>query len=179
MNQPQGYGHYYAPQPPPKRGLGPLAITGIVLACIFGGCFALGVIGAVASPKTEAASSTTSTATTPRTLAAPPVVKRETAMPVSAATLFADYQANEVSADDSYKGRLLLVSGTVSGIDKDFTGDIVVRFATSNQFMPVDATLRSSEKGSAARLSKGSSITLTCKGSGMVIGRPQLSSCTF
>ena len=32
------------------------------------------------------------------------------------------YQANEIAADNDYKGKRILVSGTISAIDKDFVG---------------------------------------------------------
>ena len=100
-------------------------------------------------------------------------------MPVAAAQLFSDYQGNEVAADEKYKGRTLLVSGSVTDIKKDFTDSIVVHLRTSNQFMSIDAHVEDSEKGKAMQLKKGDSAILRCVGGGMVIGHPQLSDCTI
>jgi len=99
--------------------------------------------------------------------------------PVTATKLFNDYHANEVSADDEYKGRRLLVTGIVNSIDKDLTGSIIVRLTTSNQFMSVDADMRDSQKSNAATLSRGQKVSVSCTGAGMVIGSPQLSDCAL
>lgn len=60
---------------------------------------------------------------------------------VAAGELFSAYHENEVAADDRYKGKKLLVIGTVASIDKDFLDNINVQLRTSNQFMPVAATM--------------------------------------
>jgi hypothetical protein len=41
---------------------------------------------------------------------------------LGAGELIHDYRANEVGADMAYKGRLIAVSGTVSGIGRDILG---------------------------------------------------------
>lgn len=170
-----GYGLYAPPPQPPKKGMSTIAILAITFGCLFGGCMVLGTIGRLASPTASATGAEASPQGTPPAKTAPPP---QAPTPVDAAELFDAYRSNEVSADDRFKGRVLAVRGTVQSIDKDFTGDIVVRLATSNQFMPVDATLKAAEKSSAARLAKGMSVQLTCKGRGMVIGRPQLAGCS-
>lgn len=101
------------------------------------------------------------------------------AMRVSAKQLWDDYQANEVRADEQYKGKSLLVTGTVQSIDKDFMDNIVVVLATPNQFMGIHATLQDSQKAMASRLSKGHQITMVCNGQGMVVGDPVLEDCAF
>lgn len=151
--------------PPPKRGLGAGAIAAIVIASLFGGCVVLGAIGRAAS---------SAGAAEPPALGA-----KSPALPVAAAELFDRYQANEVAADELFKGRAVLVTGTVAGVEKDFTDGIVIRLATSNQFMPVDAAVVSSQKAAAARTSRGDEVTLRCVGRGMIMGRPQLDGCAF
>ena len=106
-----------------------------------------------------------------------PKAARVPSMEVSASVLFADYHANEVSADAKYKGKTLAVTGTVSSIDKDFMDDVVVHFATSSPFMGIMAKLDVSQKGMAAGLTKGQQIRLVCEGGGMVVGSPALSDC--
>lgn len=96
--------------------------------------------------------------------------------------LFAAYQANEVSADDKYKGKKLLVSGTVSSIDKGgITGEaILLKLATPNEFMPVTASIDDEEKPKTAKLAKGDQVRVFCTGGAMkVIGLIQLSECTL
>ncbi|MBD9478531.1 hypothetical protein IB225_05990 [Pseudoxanthomonas sp. PXM02] len=98
------------------------------------------------------------------------------AMEVTAADLFAAYDANEVSADDKYKGRQLAVTGTVAGINKDITDSVYVEIATPNEFSTIHA--RGIEPAVAAGLTKGSQITVVCEGGGLLIGSPQLDECS-
>lgn len=98
-------------------------------------------------------------------------------MQVDAVRLWQDYDANEVAADNLYKGKMLAVSGTVRSIDKDFLDNIVIRLATPNQFMSVMATMEDYESGKAASLSKGQAVAVVCKGAGMIIGAPVLHGC--
>ena len=54
---------------------------------------------------------------------------------VTSSQLFNDYQANKVAADNRYKGKQLLVTGTVASVNKGPFGGLVLRLATPNQFM--------------------------------------------
>jgi hypothetical protein len=96
----------------------------------------------------------------------------------SATDLWNAYQGNEVSADDRFKGKKLLVTGEVESIEKGPFGGIVIRLLSPNEFIPVDASLEDSEKATAAKLNKGDAIKLLCVGKGMVVGRPQVDDCT-
>lgn len=93
---------------------------------------------------------------------------------VDAATLHRAYAANEVAADQLYKGKPLKVTGEVDGISSDLTDDPVVSLRVS-QFESVHATGLSKEV--AATLSKGQPITVNCVGGGEVIGTPLLNDC--
>lgn len=99
------------------------------------------------------------------------------AVQVSAGTLFSDYQGNEVSADEKYKGKRLVVAGTVGDVRKGPLGGVTIGLSTSNPFMPVDASLEDSETSKAGKLAKGDNVKLLCKGQGMVLGRPQIDDC--
>ncbi len=101
------------------------------------------------------------------------------ALSVSARDLWAAYDANEVAADNSYKGRRLAVTGMVASIDKDVFGDIVVKLSTGKMFNDVHATMQKSEAGAAAGLSKSARVTVVCEGNGMIIGSPILADCVF
>ncbi len=98
---------------------------------------------------------------------------------ITASRLFADYHANEVAADNEYKGRYFTITGTVTSIDKNFLDQIIIRIGTPNMFEDVMASLESSEANLAAQLHKGQSVGLLCKVDGMIIGSPSLSDCTF
>lgn len=107
---------------------------------------------------------------------AQPAAPRQPPIKVPATTLFAAYAANEVSADDKYRGRVLIVDGTVKSIDKDFRDDVVVRLVGS-RFATVDAYLMDTDKPLAAGLTKGQSLRVFCVGFGRSIGRPILKAC--
>lgn len=153
-----------------KKGQGAivrtLAIVGGIVVLGMGSCVVCAAVGAAS----KAGSGGTGGA-----LAKP----SEAPLEVTAAQLFTAYQANEVAADQQYKGRALLVKGSVGSIDKDAFGNVIVQLATSNPFMPVRATLESGEKAKAAGLSKGQAIAVACEGGGMLIGDPVLSDCTI
>ena len=103
--------------------------------------------------------------------------QREQAIQVTAMQLWDAYQANEVRADEHFKDRQLLVAGVLASIDKDFAGDVVLKLATPNQFMHVQAELQDGQRAAAARLDQGHNITLLCRGSGMVMRMPMLNKC--
>ncbi|MCZ2896360.1 OB-fold putative lipoprotein [Burkholderia thailandensis] len=101
----------------------------------------------------------------------------EPALSVTASQLFAAYEKNEVAADQQYKGKSLLVSGTVQSIDKDAFDNIVIQLRTSNEFMPVHAYLASGNEAVAASLDKGQKVKWVCEGEGRLIGSPMLREC--
>ncbi|WP_454259935.1 OB-fold protein [Pseudoxanthomonas mexicana] len=93
---------------------------------------------------------------------------------VSASDLFAAYEANEVAADNQYKGKQLAVTGTVAGINKDFTDEVYVEIA-GNEFMNIHA--RGIDPTVAAGLAKGTKITVVCEGGGLMMASPILNEC--
>lgn len=93
--------------------------------------------------------------------------------------LWKDYNANEVRADDQYKGRSLIISGKVQSIDKDFLDNVIVRLRSPNQFMATHANFAEEERERVARLSKGDSILVNCVVDGLLLGSPVLRNCTF
>jgi hypothetical protein len=124
------------------------------------------------SSKNESQTKTISSADNSDTAAIPTIS-------ISAPKLFLDYQANEVRADNIYKGRRLAVRGVVAEIRKDFLNNIVIALASPNQFETVDAHLVSAESSQAAALHKWATIDLECNGAGMIVGSPQLNDCSF
>lgn len=104
------------------------------------------------------------------------------AVQVTAAALFHAYEANEVSADEQYKGKKLLVTGTVASIDKGgITGEaILLKLTTPNQFLSVTASMEDEEKPKTMKLAKGDAVKVLCTGGAMkVIGFIQISDCTL
>lgn len=101
------------------------------------------------------------------------------AMRVSAMKLAVDYHANEVQADNVYRGKHLLVTGLVTSINKDAFDHIYLALASENEFMQVHANLQESEAGAAANLHTMQLVNVDCIGGEMVIGSPQLNNCTI
>lgn len=104
------------------------------------------------------------------------------AIEVSAKQLAADYSANEVSADQRYKDKVLQVSGTVESINKDITDDIYIVLTGADDEFGMDGVHCSFSKGhtnEAAALSKGQKIIIKGIGAGMIMGSAQLSGCTI
>lgn len=134
--------------------------------------FALAALGALfGSPCQQSSNlvaSENASPTAPKTVPAPPPIE------VTAAKLFADYEANEVAADITYKGKRLAVKGTIKSIDKDFMDNPVVVLAAPNQFMGISANFNKEAIAQLAQLKKGAVVTLTCTGAGKVITNPVL-----
>jgi tRNA_anti-like len=100
-------------------------------------------------------------------------------MHVSALKLALDYHANEVQADNVYRGKHLLVTGFVTSISKDALDNVYLVLASENEFMQVHANLQESEAGAAANLHTMQLVHVDCVGGEMVIGSPQLNNCTI
>lgn len=95
---------------------------------------------------------------------------------LKASALLEAYRANEVLADQAFKGARLRVTGTVNGIQSS-VGDRPVVTLGDDGFavvlaygVPVDA---------AAALRRGQPAVLQCVGGGEVMGSPVLSDCTI
>ena len=91
---------------------------------------------------------------------------KEVAIPdieVSAETYYADYDANEVSADSKYKDKQIKITGTVAGVRKSF-GSVYVDLESSNPYLQVYCELK--DEADAASVSKGSRISLVGMGGG-------------
>jgi uncharacterized protein len=102
----------------------------------------------------------------------------EQPMPVSAATLYDDYEANEVAADNKYRGHLLMINGSVDRIAKDLMDRTYVALKVDGHFFGVNAYLAPSYLPTAASLSKGQMVTVVCVGDAKVI-TPGVKNCAI
>jgi hypothetical protein len=87
--------------------------------------------------------------------------------------LMGEYEANEVKADNLYKGRLVSLSGQVHEIRKDFTGGVVISTVPrGNKEFVVNTTMvyPSGQSDVVAMLSKGDVINFFGKVDGFLIG---------
>lgn len=104
----------------------------------------------------------------------PPTVN---AIGVTSHQLFADYHANEVSADEKYKDKYVAVTGRITKISKDVFDNIVIDLHTPNTFMNTHATIREQDLNTVANLKRRQEVMLLCIGDGLLIGSPVLKEC--
>ena len=73
----------------------------------------------------------------------------------------ADFDANEIAADQLYKGKRVLLSGSIETINKDIAGN---GYLTLRSNSPLGAQARLSDEGmrGAAQLEKGTLVYLVC-----------------
>lgn len=91
------------------------------------------------------------------------------ALEVSANQLYADYEANGVSADQQYKGKILKVTGTVNTIDKDIMDQIYVTLKGDGVIGDVQCFFSDDYVNEAAQLQKGQKITVVGKCDGKLM----------
>lgn len=95
---------------------------------------------------------------------------------VNAAQLLNDYQANEVSADNMYRGNKLAITGVVYSINRSIVNSYYINLLDG--YPNVQANFDSSQNNYLSGLQKGQTINILCIGDGMVAGIPQLKDCT-
>jgi len=87
---------------------------------------------------------------------------------ITAAQLYAEYEANEIAADQKYKNKMLKVTGVLSSISKDILGSpyIVLTGGGEYEVWGVQCTFSSAYEPQLAKLTKGQQVTVTgkCKG---------------
>jgi hypothetical protein len=98
---------------------------------------------------------------------------------VTSEQLRRDYDGNEVSADERYRGKVLDVTGIVKAVKKDFRDQPYVELATSNMFQSVHARFAASDAGELKGFKRGDKLIIRCIGNNVVIGSPQLKDCVL
>ena len=146
-----------APVPQPKKKKSP-----VLIGC--GGLLLVGIIGSIFSPKTSNVTPTSSTTQSSRQ--SEPATPEEKVVKVSALQLFQAYQGNEIAADNQYKDKIVLVTGTIGSIGKDMMDDSYVTLKTSNPLITIRCVFEESEKSKLGQLSQGQTIMVrgTCHG---------------
>ncbi len=123
------------------------------------------------SPPAQAAAANTAPVAAASTL--PPAPKpeplRETIY--EAPKIIAAYKANEIAADNRFKGHSILIAGYVSEIEKDFLGDPVVRLEGGEyELFGLACTFKRTEMEKLAALRRGQALLLRGKVTGMIVG---------
>jgi hypothetical protein len=106
------------------------------------------------------------------------VAANSPAIRVNANDLFDEYDANEVAADNKYRGKTLLVTGVVREIGKSaFDQPYVAMQNDRNQFMTAVRCLFPRNTSGLATLAKGQELTIRGKCRGFSIRTVQLEDC--
>ncbi len=94
---------------------------------------------------------------------------------ISAEKLFAVYDANEVAADNNYKGKQLLITETVNEISKDFTDAINLQLIGGGYIQELWCYFDDAK--AAVNLSKGERIGVVGKCNGFVMKNVMVKDC--
>ena len=98
---------------------------------------------------------------------------------VGSIRLWQDYEANEVAADNQYKGRRLRVTGRAFSVEKNMMGHAVLHLVSGNPIFMTMATLTPAETPRAAAITRGDTVVVACTGGGRMLRMPQLEDCTL
>ena len=93
---------------------------------------------------------------------------------VSAVKLYNDYNANEIAADEKYKGQIIQVTGIIRDIGNDIMDNAYVTLIGDQYFGDIQCYFN--EKSIVAGLSKGKKITVVGNCSGLMIN-VQVNNC--
>ncbi len=88
---------------------------------------------------------------------------------ISAQQLYAEYKANEVAADQRYKGKILEVYGEIDSIGKDITDTIYITLKGDKYFGSVQCLFSKDHEHQVANLSKGQFVTVKGKCDGKMM----------
>lgn len=108
-----------------------------------------------------------------------PTVGADGVTSVGSIRLFQDYNANEVAADNRYKGKQVRVTGRVFAVEKNLVGAAVLGLTSGNTIFQTMATLTPDATQHAAVLAKGDTVVIQCTGAGSMMRMPQLDDCVL
>jgi hypothetical protein len=160
-----------------RQRIKPRTILLVLSACLVAAMFAVAGAGGLfahANPPETAAGPHRPMAAMPEDLVPPDATG---ARPIAAAELWMAYVRDQVAANRQFKDRLLLVSGTVRSVERDFEGRPMVRLTTGDAYDSVNAKMATRRDLTSAGVRKGDAVTLLCVGRGSLIGSPQLTGC--
>jgi hypothetical protein len=169
-----------APVPPAARaaagaGKTVLKVLAFVIGIVVFGVVALIVIAVSMFPSSPA----TTTSQTGRSVSSGGSVSHvNDGIAVTPQRLYAAYEANEVAADEEYKGKLVRVSGTIEDIGKDILDSPYVKFEGTNSLFGVQAMFPKSAASQLARLQKNQFLTVQCTVTGK-LGNVLLKNCVI
>ena len=104
----------------------------------------------------------------------------EASVAISAVQLYAQYEANEVEADNKYKGKVLAVTGVAGDIGKDIMDEAYVLLSSGDALgmFGVQCFFSESEEQNFSNLRTGQQLTIKGRCDGK-FGNVFLKDCTF
>lgn len=108
------------------------------------------------------------------------VKSSEPSVAISSVQLYAQYKANEVEADNKYKGKVLAVTGVVGNIGKDILDQAYVLISSGDALgmLGVQCFFNKSEEQNFGSLRTGQQVTIKGRCDGK-LGNVFLKDCTF
>jgi len=97
---------------------------------------------------------------------------------LSSDELYNDYETNEVAADSKYRNAVVIVTGIISEIGRDFTDEPYITLGGKNFTDGIKCSFPKDSEGSIANLRKGKKVTVK----GKVAGKPfyiELENCAI
>jgi len=98
---------------------------------------------------------------------------------ITARKLYAEYEENEIKADEKYKDTWLEVSGEIKDFGKDIFDNpyIIIKSGDEHSLGGVQCNIFDSEKPKVSKLSKGQLVIIKGKNSGMEMMSVVLNDC--
>ena len=92
------------------------------------------------------------------------------AIEISSKDLAAEYDKNEIAADNKYGGKTVRVTGEFQDMGKDFMDEVYITLEGKDLFQSVHVYFGDDDaEGKAAELSKGDTVTIEGECDGMII----------
>jgi len=88
---------------------------------------------------------------------------------ITAGALYAEYDANEVAADEKYKGQFIIVSGTIDTIAKDIMDTMYITLDNDAGIGQIQCMFSDAHKSQLANAKKGQSVRVKGKCSGKMM----------
>ena len=95
--------------------------------------------------------------------------KKVEVIEITSINLSKEYEQNEISADNKYKGKFVEVSGQIDDIGKDILDDMYITLKGSNFMNGVQVYFDDGDGNIVASLSKNTRVTVVCKVDGLMM----------
>ena len=93
---------------------------------------------------------------------------------ITASKLYKEYNANEIAADEKYKGKIIEITGVIRDIGNDIMDNAYITLVGDEYFGDIQCYFN--EKSVVAKLSKGKRITVIGSCSGLMMN-VQINNC--